>query len=93
MRRRHLSWPPESTEASQFSGRWVALDHCRYDGSNQPVEGDVVDTDEDLAELCGRLHEASRSKCIILYCDDDLIIEPSTTSDVEAELDERLFAQ
>ena len=57
------------------------------------MEGDIVDTDEDLAELCGRLHEASRSKCIILYCDDDLIIEPSTTPDVETDFDKSLFAQ
>jgi hypothetical protein len=92
MRRRHLSWPPEASDASQFNGCWIALDNCRYDGSNQPVEGDVVDSDEDLAELCGRLHESSRSKCIILYCDEDLIIEPSESRDVEAEIDEGLFA-
>ncbi len=92
MRRRHLSWPPAENDADRFQGRWVALDNCRYDGSHQPVEGDVVDSDEDLAELCGRLHEASRSKCIILYCDDDLVIEPSVARDVDAEFDERLFA-
>ena len=93
MSRRHMNWPPEANEASRYRGCWVALDNCRYDGSHQPVEGDVVDSDEDLAELCGRLHEASRSKCIILYCDDDLLIEPRASRDSDAEFDERLFAQ
>ncbi|MFW5739480.1 MAG: hypothetical protein ACOC1F_03850 [Myxococcota bacterium] len=92
MRRRHLSWPPGASDASHLQGCWVALDNCRYDGSNQPVEGDVVDSDEDLAELCGRLHESSRTKCIILYCDDDLIIEPSEAPESEVEADEALFA-
>jgi len=69
MRHRRTTWPPIAREASEFRGRWVALDNCRHDGGHRPVEGDVVDSDEDLAELCGRLHDASRSKCFILYCD------------------------
>lgn len=93
MRRRHLSWPPGASDAGRYQGSWVALDNCRYDGSNQPVEGDVVDSDEDLAELCGRLHESSRSKCIILFCDDDLIIEPSESRAAASEVDEALVAQ
>jgi len=52
-----------------------------------------VDSDEDLAELCGRLHESSRSKCIILFCDDDLIIEPSESRAAASEVDEALVAQ
>lgn len=73
-----VSWPSECEFAKTYRGQWVALENCRFDGcSNQPVEGEVVDSDEDLAELCARLHEASRSKCMILFCDDDLIIEPS----------------
>ena len=56
-------------------------DNCRFDPcSNQPVEGDVVDADEDLAELCARLQKGSRSKCTILFCDDDMIIEPTRRS-------------
>ena len=73
-------------QALRFRGRWVALDNCLYDGtSSQPVEGDVVDSDVELAELCARLHEASRSHCIILYCDDDLIIEASHPSEPDFE--------
>ena len=59
-----------------FRGHWVALDNCRYDHTTAaPVEGDVVDTDEDLAELCGRMRAADKSHCAILYCDDEVIIE------------------
>ncbi|HOT08960.1 MAG TPA: hypothetical protein PK710_04270 [Polyangiaceae bacterium] len=93
MSRRHMSWPPKANDASRYRGCWVALDNCRYDGSHQPVEGDVVDSDEDLAELCGRLHEASRGKCIILYCDEDLLIEPHGVRDSDPDFDERLFSQ
>ena len=64
-----MRWQPSTRESSIFDGRWVALVNCRHDGSHRPVEGDVVDSDKDLAELCGRLHEASQSKCIILYCE------------------------
>ena len=72
-------WPCEDVEASDYRGRWVALDNCRYDGcTGQPVEGDVVDSDEDLAELCARLNAASKSRCTIIFCDDDLIIAPSS---------------
>ena len=54
----------------------MALDNCRYDQSTrQPIEGDVVDADEDLAELCGRMRETGRSSCAILYCDDDVLVE------------------
>jgi len=78
MGRSQPEWPPEDSDASDFRGRWVALDNCRYDGcTGQPVEGDVVDSDEDLAELCARLNAAGKSRCTIIFCDDDLIIAPS----------------
>ncbi|MCL2822821.1 MAG: hypothetical protein FWD57_02415 [Polyangiaceae bacterium] len=69
MKHRPNNWSPNVLGSGKFNGQWVALDNCRYDGSHRPVEADVVDSDEDLAELCGRLHETSRSKCIILHCD------------------------
>jgi hypothetical protein len=45
----------------------------------QPVEGDVVDADEDLADLCGRLREAQRSSCAILFCDGEVLVEQRET--------------
>jgi hypothetical protein len=74
-----LSWPQISRSA-EFKGLWVALDNCRYDQSSmQPVEGDVVDADEDLADLCGRLREGQRSSCAILFCDGEVIVEQRNT--------------
>jgi hypothetical protein len=59
----------------------VALDNCRHDAATAaPVEGDVVDADEDLAELCGRMREADRSHCAIVFCDDEEPIETSRRS-------------
>lgn len=70
-----MTWP-ELCRSEQFKGLWVALDNCRYDQATlQPVEGDVVDSDEELAELCGRLQEGSRSACAILFCEDEVLIE------------------
>jgi len=55
-----------------FQGRWVALDACRYEQHDvsMPTEGELVDHDENLAELCRRLRERSRSHCAILFCDE-----------------------
>ena len=85
MIRSQLSWL-QAAKAAEFRGQWVALDNCRYDrASNQPVEGDVVDSDEDLGELCARLQRSSRSKCTILFCDNDTIMEPTRSSSYEFE--------
>ena len=55
----------------------MALDQCQYDSrSGQPVEGFVVDADEDLAELCGRLQESNNRHCAILFCDEACEPEP-----------------
>jgi len=70
-----LTWP-ELCRSEHFKGMWVALDNCRYDKATlQPIEGDVVDSDEELAELCRRLREAGRSACAILYCEDEVLVE------------------
>ena len=61
--------------SADFKGQWVALDNCRYDPATlQPIEGDVVDADAELAELCGRLREAGRTSCAIVFCDDEVIV-------------------
>jgi hypothetical protein len=70
-----MTWP-ELCRSEQFKGLWVALDNCRYDPSTmQPIEGDVVDADEELADLCGRMREAGQGSCAILFCDDEVLIE------------------
>lgn len=74
-----MTWP-QICRSAEFKGLWVALDNCRYDQSNmQPIEGDVVDSDEDLAELCGRLREAQQSSCAILFCDGEVLVEQHHT--------------
>jgi hypothetical protein len=55
----------------EYRGRWVALDKVRYDAvTAQPVDGEVVDTDDDLASLCSRMRSADRTSCAIVHCDD-----------------------
>ena len=77
-----MTWP-KPVHASQLKGLWVALDNCRYDqNTREPIEGDVVDADEDLADLCGRMRETGRTSCAILYCDDDVIVEAPVSSDI-----------
>ena len=56
-----MTWP-EFCRSNEYKGRWVAIDNCRYDQSTrQPVEGDVVDSDAELSELCARMREAGNS--------------------------------
>jgi hypothetical protein len=51
-------------------GRWVALHECRYDeSSGRATEGALVDLDEDLADLCDRVHRSEYKNCAIVYCD------------------------
>src|SRR5262249_25956955 len=70
-----LTWR-QICRSEDFRGRWVALDNCRYDQSRaSPTEGDVVDADEDLAELCRRMREADKTHCAIAFCEDEVIIE------------------
>ena len=52
--------------------RCVALDDCRYDGRTvQPIEGSVVDSDEDLVELCARIQDSAMSHCAIVFCGEE----------------------
>jgi hypothetical protein len=75
-----MTWP-ELCRSDEFRGFWVAIDNCRYDqATRQPVEGDVVDSDPDLSELCARMREAGRRDCAILFCDGEVFVEPATPS-------------
>jgi len=67
--------------SSEFAGMWVALDNCRFDcETRQPIEGDVVDSDSDLAALCGRMRETRRANCAIVFCDDEVLVESRRSS-------------
>lgn len=56
---------------SEYRGMWIALDSARYDSSGRnPVDGIVVDADEDLAALCSRIQAREQQGCSIHYCDD-----------------------
>ncbi|MBW2524014.1 MAG: hypothetical protein JRI23_07560 [Deltaproteobacteria bacterium] len=58
-------------KSDEYRGLWVALEDVRYDSTNrQPLEGNVVDADEDLAALCARIGSRELSGCSIHYCDD-----------------------
>ncbi len=62
----------EIREKNEYRGRWVALDNCRYDARTaQPVEGTVVDSDEDLVELCSRIQQSDNRHCAILFCEEE----------------------
>lgn len=75
-----LTWP-QIRQSDDFRGRWVALDHCRYDAKTaQPVEGVVVDADEDLVELCGRIQEGENKHCAILFCEEPAAVEAIPSS-------------
>ena len=65
--------------SDEYRGRWVALDNVRYDPStSQPIDGDVVDADEDLADLCARMRSTDRTACAILHCEEDETYRPMT---------------
>lgn len=62
-----MTWE-EICQCKDYRGRWVALDGCCYDHqTGRAVEGAVVDVDTDLAELCGRMQDADRTNCAIMF--------------------------
>jgi hypothetical protein len=74
-----LTWP-EIRAHKDYRGRWVALDECRYDARTaQPLEGTVVDVDEDLVSLCNRMREGDNRHCAILFCEEAIEIEPASS--------------
>ncbi|MDI3285114.1 hypothetical protein [Polyangium sp. 15x6] len=61
----------ELCRSNEFSGRWVALENVEYKpGRSEPHEGDVVDRDSDIGQLCSRMRESERNQCVILHCGD-----------------------
>lgn len=65
----HVRWS-DLRRSSEYQGRWVALDKPRYDeATREPVEGDLVDADEDLGALCARMRQSSRTACAIVFCE------------------------
>jgi hypothetical protein len=62
----------QAKQAGMLRGRWVALDECRYDKrTSQVIEGSIVDSDEDLVELCTRMRQAEMQHCAIVFCSED----------------------
>lgn len=73
-----MTWP-QLQRSDEFRGRWVALDNCRYDARTaQPVEGSIVDADEDLAELCSRIRSEDGRHCAIVFCGQEVERAPSS---------------
>lgn len=65
-----MSWP-QIRQSDEYRGRWVALDNCRYDARTaEPMEGTIVDSDDDLVELCTRIRQSENKHCAILYCEE-----------------------
>ena len=66
----HMTWS-ELCSSEEYRGRWVALDQCRYDETtSKPIEGLVVDVDDDVVELCNRVRDAEYRDCAILFIDE-----------------------
>ncbi|MBX3264350.1 MAG: hypothetical protein KF782_32055 [Labilithrix sp.] len=75
-----MSWP-QIRQSDEYRGRWVALDNCRYDARTaEPVEGTIVDADDDLVELCTRIRQAENKHCAILFCDEVDELPPPSSS-------------
>src|ERR1700712_4153053 len=78
-----MSWP-QIRQSDEYRGRWVALDNCRYDGRTaQPVEGTIIDADEDLVELCTRIRQSDNKPGAILFCDEVLEETPPPSSPLD----------
>ena len=81
-----LTWP-QICRSHEYRGRWVALDDCTYDSRTaQPVEGSVVDADEDLVALCSRMQASDNKHLSILFCEERLLEDapPSRRTPVPA---------
>jgi hypothetical protein len=74
-----MAWR-ELCQSEEYRGCWVALDNVRYDPvTSHPIEGEIVDADEDLADLCARMRSSDRTACAILHCEDDDSYTPLST--------------
>ena len=66
-----MTWDEICSDA-ELRGRWIALDDCSFDESTgRATEGLVVDSDDDLAELCARMRESEHTNCSIFLADSE----------------------
>ena len=64
-----MTWT-EICQNEDLRGRWIALDDCSFDESTgRAMEGLVVDSDDDLAELCSRMQNSEWKNCSIFLAD------------------------
>lgn len=62
-----MSWK-DICQKTLYRDRWVALDDCHYDESTgEATDGEIIDADEDLVELCNRIRQSDRKNCAILF--------------------------
>jgi hypothetical protein len=74
----HMTWS-ELCDSDEYRGRWVALDQCRYcEQTAKPLEGTVVDADDDLVELCNRIRAAGSRDCAIHFIEAPRTPAPSS---------------
>ncbi|MBN9160142.1 MAG: hypothetical protein J0I07_04225 [Myxococcales bacterium] len=74
-----MSWP-QIRQSDEYRGRWVALDNCRYDARTaEPVEGTIIDVDDDLVELCTRIRQSENKHCAILFCEEVDELQPPSS--------------
>jgi hypothetical protein len=64
-----MTWE-EICRSEVLRGRWIAMDDCSFDETTgRAMEGLVVDSDDDLAELCKRMRESEWKNCSIVFAD------------------------
>jgi len=64
-----MTWDEICTSAA-LRGRWVAMNDCSFDETTgRATAGLVVDSDDDLAELCSRIRDSEWSNCAIVLVD------------------------
>ena len=71
-----MTWD-QICEDEGLRGRWVAMDECSFDeATGRATEGLVVDSDDDLAELCARMRDSERTNCAIVLADNESDAQP-----------------
>jgi hypothetical protein len=66
-----MTWK-EICDNEDLRGRWVAIDGCLFDEkTGSAVSAEVVDADDDLAELCARIRESKWRNCSIMLAEKD----------------------
>ena len=76
---RRMTWE-QICQDEGLRGRWVAMDECAFDdATGRAMEGLVVDSDDDLAELCNRMRESKWKNCSIVFADSSGIVPRKTT--------------